>query len=81
MQLDEQFIEVIKHPIFTVWDQIAQDCTFVDSNLEAIEMCVDADRLEMHGGSSEANKLLKDMCCEHGYENVLAYLEKYLQVY
>lgn len=57
----------------TTWAAIAYDLGECDDE-EAIEVCCDADRLEMFGGiaGKEANQELKVLCKAHGFRNVVA---------
>lgn len=52
--------DVLRRGIVGVWGQIAPDAGFVRSNIEAVELCIDADRLDFFG-YKEADEELKKL--------------------
>jgi hypothetical protein len=68
--------EGVKRAIYAVWDQIGPDALeFVRSNEEAVEMTIDASRLEMFG-YPEAGDTVRDMVLNYGYTAVLKRLSR-----
>jgi hypothetical protein len=80
MKLDKKVIEELKSPIVTTWNCIASDCDFVENNMDALEMCIDANRLATFADAS-ADALIHNLCVEHGYANVLDFLDKHIKIY
>jgi hypothetical protein len=69
-----EFSAELARAMNVTWQQIAADlyeCSPDLSNDEAIEACVDADRLLFNGESAEAHAEMKALCAEHGYHAVL----------
>lgn len=71
----------LEDAIFRTWDQIAPDVFQIFNetgeqltNIDALEFCIDADRLLLNGGDAEANEIVKQLCVEHGYKKVLNFL-------
>lgn len=86
MKLDEEFLKKIRFPIDQTWQAIGSDviqccdesgspCT----NGDAIESCIDADRLASFA-SKEANELIKSVIEEHGYTKVFKFLTKNIRL-
>lgn len=77
MQLDDKLVLRLRRPMNITWQQIAPDlyecCPNLD-NEEAIEMCIDANRLAFNGEDEEADILVRELCKEHGYHTVLKFL-------
>lgn len=74
MKLDQDFIKKVSPAIFAVWGAIAPDVQ-VDGNEEAIELCLDADRLPMFvDGGAEIDALISAAEDEHGYDVVSDFL-------
>jgi|APFre7841882654_1041346.scaffolds.fasta_scaffold315815_1 hypothetical protein len=81
MQIDGAFLALVRPVIFDTWQQIGFDCQeFCEDNEQAVEMCIDADRLLLNGDSPEANAAVMEACVEHGYRQVLAYLASKIQL-
>lgn len=86
--LNKAFITRVAQPIYTVWNAIGADvydavgaCGEEDlDNAGAIECCIDADRLHIHGNDKEANMLIREQCRIHGYTKVLKYLSKHIHL-
>jgi hypothetical protein len=75
MQLDAEFTKQVKCAVHCTWEQIAFDCQdFVEDNVQAVEMCIDADRLLFNGQDATAHALVKQACREHSYVAVLKFL-------
>lgn len=63
--------------IYQVWDQIGPDALeFVEDNEEAIEMCLDANRLEYYSNNQEAIRLYNFLTSNYGYDKTLSMLSK-----
>ncbi len=82
MVLDRVTLSLLKPAIDETWNAIAFDVVPIcgDDNESAMEMCIDADRLEINGHDPEANKLVHDLCREHGYMELLQFLSKHIQL-
>lgn len=80
-KLNHEVIEMLRMPIWMVWSGIAPDALdFVKSDEEAMEMVLDAGRLEMYG-ESEANELVRELFKEHGFSKVCSFLSKEMRLY
>lgn len=86
MKLNKDFIKAINGPIWLTWNYVSPDVGECD-NEEAIEICLDADRMTMLAqGSREleegkaADKLIDEAIKEHGYEAVMAYIADNIQL-
>lgn len=76
-------IDQLVDPVLVVWNAIGYD---VEESLQAmgdeldnesaIEMCLDADRLLLNGHDAAAHQLLRDLCREHGFGQVVQGLAK-----
>ncbi len=74
----EEF-EKLEEAVFNVWQTIGSDAMeFVESNKEALELCIDADRLLLVGGDMEADKFVKDVVQEYGIDILLDELDRRL---
>lgn len=80
MELKEA-LKTLKPAIELCWSQIAYDVlaaaeTVGDTvnNEEAVEACLDADRLLLVTENAEAHQLARDLYREWGYHKVLTYL-------
>lgn len=63
--------------VYATWNQIAPDAMeFCDSNVEAIEMCLDADRLLLNGEDPEAHALAHELGVKYGFSALCKFLSK-----
>lgn len=76
-------LELMRDPIHHTWSQIAFDCDFVKTNADAIELCVDADRMTFHASGKDAKaravaaeKELDRAIKAHGYKKVASVLSR-----
>ena len=77
MQLNKEFVAKVKPAIVDVWQYIGSDAMeCCESNKEALEMCVDADRLTTCVNRKDIDDLIRDATKEHGYTKVLSLLAK-----
>jgi len=77
MKLDQAVVTRLRQPMGKTWNYIGSDAMeFCTSNAEAIEMCIDAGRLETCGNDKEASQLISELCKEHTYPKVLKFLSK-----
>lgn len=82
MKLDQEFIKKVKPAIINTWQQIGSDleaCCAEEgealNNDEAIECCIDADRLKMYGGDGDVTiNIIREAVKEHNYGKVLTFL-------
>lgn len=73
--LGPETLKVLKGPIYHVWQQIGPDAIeFAECNEEAVEMCIDADRLIIHGDFKEEHDYLMRILDCYDYRKVLKYL-------
>lgn len=82
MKLDEDFMKIVKQPIYAVWDYIGSDvmqccdeCGEPCDNESAVESCIDANRLTTQN-FKEADDAVLAAIKEHGYPKVLKFLTK-----
>lgn len=64
----------LKHAIYAVWNDIAYDIS-VGDNDEAVEVCIDAKRLD-YFGHPEAQTEVSALIDKHGYTETLEMLAK-----
>jgi len=82
MKLDKDFLAIVKPAIEDTWNYIGSDAIeFCKSNEDMLEFCIDANRLEFCGNSKEADKLVHDAVMEHGYNEVLNFLDDNVALY
>lgn len=82
MKLDKEFLNKVSPAIWATWNAIAPDaCEVVEDNECAMELVLDAGRLEMYGGDAEAARLLNESYKEHDYLKVQKFLCKHIQLY
>ena len=81
MQLDQDFLNKVGPAIRQCWADISPDANDVESNAEALELCLDADRITMNvRGGKEIDALIRQADKEHGYEKVEAFLNKHIRL-
>jgi hypothetical protein len=84
MELNKTFVDLVQQPLIRTWQAIGPDIglsmPFDEiTNEEVIEMCTDADHLEMYGESKEAAEAMHAAYAEHGDE-VFEFLAEHIQV-
>ena len=81
MKLDQTVVATLKPAMMATWNYIGHDVYEMcdGDNLCAVEMVIDADRLDMCGGDAAANLLVRELCKEHGYSKVLKFLNKHFR--
>lgn len=83
MKLDKDFLNKVAPTIRQCWDEISPDASDVESNKEALEMCLDSDQITMNVTAAErevVDALLFQADEEHGYEKVQAFLNKHIRL-
>ena len=83
MELNEKIVNRLKSPIYQTWDTIGPDAlgAFPDAdNKEALELCIDANRIEFVAEDVEASALISNLIKEHGYKKVLNFLNKNIKI-
>jgi len=71
----------LKKAILQVWNDIAPDVEdFHPDNEDAIEMCIDADRLVTFAKSQEAKDQLRALLDQFGYQATLTYLASHINL-
>jgi len=82
IKLDENVINRLKGTIYDVWSKIAPDAEdLVEDNLQAMEICLDADRLLLVAEDEEAYDFLHEVMDDHGYGKTLRFLAKHIHLY
>lgn len=84
MELNQAFVDLLRYPLQRTWQAIGPDIGLSMpfdniSNKDVIGFCLDADHLEMYGGSVEAAAAMRAAYKEHGTE-VFEFLAKHIQV-
>lgn len=75
MQLDQHFLNTVRAAVNTAWQQIAWDVdALCESNEEAVEMCLDADRLLINAEDQVAHAAVKMAVQANGYQPTLQFL-------
>ena len=84
--LTPEFINLVNNPINNVWQTIGSDlyavveeCGDTLGNEEAIECCIDANRLTMYG-HKDAENAIDNAVKQHGYGKVHKYLCKNIKL-
>ncbi len=77
MKLDQATVDAIAPAIYETWQYIGSDAMeFVESNREALEMVIDADRMSTCAKAPEADKMVGDLIKSFGYPKVMTFLNK-----
>jgi len=82
MKLDKDFLNVVAGPIQSCWQSIGFDCGECN-NPEAIEACIDANRLAMYPGGEHgraADAAIHAACTANDYGKVLRFLAKHIKL-
>ena len=86
MKLEES-LSVLRPAIIKTWCQIghdvlscAEECGETVDNEQAVESCLDADRLLLNGNDQKAHALLNELFKEHGYNKVLKFFTKHVDL-
>lgn len=86
MQLDNAFLRLVSPGIYAVWNTIgndvmncAEECGESVSNGEAIESCIDADRLAMYG-YADANGVIDSAIKDQTYDKTMKFLKKNIKL-
>lgn len=77
----EAALPQLRPAILRTWQAIAEEDVGVSSNAEAMELCLDANRLANTGNDKKADDLLHDLIKKHGYPAVLKFLCKKISLY
>ena len=77
--LDTAVLKVIRPAMLATWNYIGSDVEEMcdGDNEQAVEMCIDADRLLICGKDAAAHALVSALIAQHGYVKVLKFLEKH----
>ena len=77
-------VDKLKDALNTSWQYVAQDLSDEDyesyTNIDAIEIAIDADRLLLLGNDKEAHSYLRECILAHGYGAVIKFLGENVQV-
>jgi len=77
MQLNKEFVTKVKPAIVDVWQYIGSDAMEIcESNKDALEMCIDANRLTTCVNRKDIDDLIRETIKEHGYTKVFSLLAK-----
>lgn len=83
----KQSLSVLEPAIWQCWSQIASDvfecaqaCGCRVSNREAIEACLDADRLLLVCNLTEAHALFKSVVQLHGWEKTARFFARHIKL-
>lgn len=80
--LDEKVVERLSPHIIEVWNQIGHDAEgFITSNMEAVEICLDAGRMDYLINQKEAYQFYESLVEQHGYVPVLEFLSKHVSLW
>lgn len=80
IKLTNASFEPLRDPIIRTWVNIEEAMPDPCPNEEAMEACLDADRLESYGGSTEANELVKHLCILYGHGTIIKWACKNLRL-
>jgi hypothetical protein len=81
LKLDQEFLNQVRPAIVKCWNYIAADIDWNCSNAEAIELCLDADRIStLVDGGKAIDELIRQADKEHGYQKVEKFLCKHIQL-
>jgi ribulose bisphosphate carboxylase small subunit len=78
IELDAALAIRLRNPIWQVWNTIGADLEDGGEmdNLQAVECCVDADHLALHGRDPEAQALITEVFSQYPVSEVLNFLSK-----
>lgn len=81
LKISEDELLVLSMGIVRVWNVIGYDCMELGDlkNNGALELCMDADRLEMYG-SKEAQAVVDRVCSEGAFSLLLNRLSKTIKL-
>ena len=74
IKADPRFAQ-LKQSIYSTWNSIAPDCEDYDS-LEAVEACIDADRLITFAGDKQSDDFIKELHQKVSWNRLLKFLAK-----
>ena len=83
--LDAALLDKVRSPIQSTWGVIYPDAGRC-SNVEALELCLDADRLTFHADAhvaaehKEADRLIEAALNQHSYQKVMRFLSKNIRL-
>ena len=81
MQLDAHFVNTVKRAVQVTWQQIGHDAEeHCEDNEQAMEMCLDADRLLLNGNDPVSHAAVKMAMQANGYGKTLKFLAEHIQV-
>jgi len=81
MALNKDLVSALKRPIRTTWQAIGPDAMeMCEDNEQAMEMCLDADRLLTYGDDEAAHKVYKLEIAQSGWTATLKYLSANIQL-
>lgn len=81
MQLDQHFLNMVRPAVQKAWQQIAWDVEgLCENNLEAVEMCLDADRLLLNAEDAVAHSAVKMAFRTNGLEATIRFLSSNIQL-
>ena len=75
IKLDKRF-ENFKRDVYYVWGYIGADCGAVGDNEEAIEACLDADRLLICIDAKESHEFMKEILRTVSFQRFVKFLSK-----
>lgn len=75
IKLDKRF-ENFKRDVYYVWEYIGADCGAVGDNEEAIEVCLDADRLLIYIDAKESYEFMKEILRTVSFRRFIKFLSK-----
>ncbi len=95
VKLNKEFLAAVEAPIHRTWQAIGGDVGALEGRQTFIgnmEMCIDADRLDMYGGGygskltepnegKAANDLIGYACMQHDYIKVLKFLARHIKLW
>lgn len=72
---DSRFAQ-FKTDVYAVWQYIGADCDAVGDNEEAIEVCLDADRLLLCINAKESYEFMKETLRSVSFQRFVKFLSK-----
>jgi hypothetical protein len=86
MELNQDTLHTLRHPIVRVWDIIGSDCMTAAgetdesiTNEMAVEACLDANRLQQFGFKEE-DRMVTKLILEHTYQDVVKFLCEHIKL-
>ena len=81
MKLDTVALDTLRKPILQVWSAIASEVAqFADTNVAAIEMCIDAEHIVEFARNQPAQDALDALFDNNSYSDIMNFLSQNIRI-